>query len=61
VIQVLVKWSSLLVFLATWEDMEALRQCFPGALAWGQAGSSRGEDVRHRVPVAGNEDTGVEG
>jgi hypothetical protein len=61
VIQVLVKWSSLLVFLATWEDMEALRQRFPGALAWGQAGSSRGEDVRHRVPVAGNEDTGVEG
>jgi hypothetical protein len=32
---------------------------FRGAPAWGQAGSSGGEDVRHRVPEAGNEDTGA--
>jgi hypothetical protein len=59
VIQVLVKWLSLPVSLATWEDMEALRQYFLRAPACPQAGSSRGEDVRHRVPETGNEDTGA--
>jgi hypothetical protein len=28
--------------LATWEDLEALRQWFPFAPAWGQAGSVGG-------------------
>lgn len=35
--QVLVAWSGLPHDLATWEDKEALRQCFPRAPAWGQA------------------------
>lgn len=35
--QVLVEWSGLPSELATWEDREALKQCFPGAPAWGQA------------------------
>jgi hypothetical protein len=37
--QVLVKWSHMSQELATWEDKEALRQRFPAAPAWGQAGS----------------------
>jgi hypothetical protein len=36
--QVLVEWSGLPPDLATWEDQEALRQSFPLAPAWGQAG-----------------------
>ncbi|WVZ69878.1 LOW QUALITY PROTEIN: hypothetical protein U9M48_018599 [Paspalum notatum var. saurae] len=36
--QVLVKWLQLPLELATWEDFEALRQRFPRAPAWGQAG-----------------------
>jgi hypothetical protein len=43
--QVLIKWSALPEALATWEDMEALRQCFPWAPAWGQAASKGGGDV----------------
>jgi hypothetical protein len=34
--QVLVEWSGLPRDLATWEDLEALRQCFPFAPAWGR-------------------------
>jgi hypothetical protein len=37
VMHVLVKWSSLPAMLATWEDLEALKQSFPAALTWGQA------------------------
>lgn len=33
--QVFVKWTSLDASLATWEDEEALRQCFSAAPAWG--------------------------
>ena len=40
--QVLVKWSGWPASLATWEDVEALRQRFPAAPAWGQAGSLQG-------------------
>jgi hypothetical protein len=40
--QVLVKWSSSHESLGTWEDLEALRQQFPLAPAWGQAGSVGG-------------------
>jgi hypothetical protein len=31
------------VSLSTWEDIEALRQCFPRAPAWGQAASHQGD------------------
>jgi hypothetical protein len=44
--QVLVQWSGSPSSLATWEDSEALRQRFPGALAWGQASAYGGGDVR---------------
>ena len=40
--QALIKWSSWPESMATWEDLEALRQRFPSAPAWGQAGSLRG-------------------
>jgi hypothetical protein len=43
--QVLVRWSGLDMSLATWEDEEALRQQFPLAPAWGQAGPQGGVDV----------------
>lgn len=36
-LQVLVKWSGMPSSLATWEDMESLRQRFSRAPAWGQA------------------------
>lgn len=35
----LVKWSAMPPSLATWEPFESLRQQFPGAPAWGHAGS----------------------
>ena len=41
----LVQWSNLPPSLATWEDTEALRQRFPRAPAWGQAGLRQGGDV----------------
>jgi hypothetical protein len=40
--QVKVKWMNLSVSAATWEDMYVLRQRFPNALAWGQAGFQGG-------------------
>ena len=40
--QALIKWSGWPASLATWEDLEALRQRFPAAPAWGQAGSLQG-------------------
>ena len=40
--QVLIKWSGWPDALATWEDLEALRQRFPSAPAWGQVGSLQG-------------------
>jgi hypothetical protein len=36
--RVLIKWSDSPESLAIWEDLEALRQRFPLAPAWGQAG-----------------------
>jgi hypothetical protein len=39
VTQVLIKWSSLPVEFGTWEDFHVLKQRFPDAPAWGQAGS----------------------
>jgi hypothetical protein len=46
--QVLIKWSGWPEALATWEDLEALHQRFPGAPAWGQARSLGG---RMSVPL----------
>jgi len=43
--QALIKWSSWPDSMATWEDLEALRQRFPSAPAWGQAGSLQGGRV----------------
>jgi hypothetical protein len=37
--QVLIKWSHMPVTLATWEQLDQLRQQFPRAPAWGHAGS----------------------
>lgn len=36
--QALIRWSELPFELATWEDLDALRQQFPAAPAWVQAG-----------------------
>lgn len=38
----LLKWSSDSEELATWEDLEAVKQKFPRAPAWGQAGPKQG-------------------
>jgi hypothetical protein len=51
-LQALIQWSGLPSALATWEDVEALRQRFPRAPAWGQAGSYRGGDVSNPAPTA---------
>jgi hypothetical protein len=45
--QVLIKWSGWPEALATWEDLEALHQRFPGAPAWGQAGSLGGGECQY--------------
>jgi hypothetical protein len=47
-------------FLGNMGGHGGVETTFLGAPAWGQAGSSGGEDVRHRVPMAGNEGTGAE-
>jgi hypothetical protein len=65
--QGLVQWSSLPQSLATWEDLEALRQRFPSAPAWGQAGAQGGGTVSTRkdaktsepAPETGSEEDGV--
>ncbi|XP_066373867.1 uncharacterized protein [Miscanthus floridulus] len=44
VVQLLIKWFGLDPELATWEDAEAIQQCFPFALARGHA-RSQGEGV----------------
>jgi len=35
-LQAPIQWSGLPTALATWEDVQALRQCFPRAPAWGK-------------------------
>jgi hypothetical protein len=50
--QVLIKWSDSPESLATWEDLEALRQRFPLAPAWGQAGHA-GEGPVSNPDMAG--------
>lgn len=32
-----IKWSHLPVQTATWEDANVVKECFPDAIAWGQA------------------------
>jgi hypothetical protein len=48
--QVLIHWSGMPRSLATWEDLEALKQRFPRAPAWGQAAYEGGEDVSSQLP-----------
>jgi hypothetical protein len=50
--QVLVQWSRQSEASATWEDLEALRQCFPLAPAWGQAGFQGQGDVSDQATPA---------
>jgi hypothetical protein len=45
VLQGLIKWPGLPSTLATWENLEALRQRFPMALTWGQVASQGEEGV----------------
>ncbi|WVZ64545.1 hypothetical protein U9M48_014045 [Paspalum notatum var. saurae] len=37
--QLLLKWTNLPASSATWEDYTVVKQCFPNAVAWGQATS----------------------
>lgn len=53
--QVLVQWSQWHVELSTWEDEEALRQQFPKAPAWDQAGFEERGDVTTHVYKASTE------
>jgi hypothetical protein len=45
VLQGLIKWSNLPESLATWEELEALRQQFPRALVWEHPGAQGGGSV----------------
>jgi hypothetical protein len=49
-LQGLIQWAGLPATLATWEDLEHLRQRFPQAPAWGQVGSDRRGDVSSTPP-----------
>jgi hypothetical protein len=51
-LQVLTQWSGRPPSMATWEDMEHLRQRFPRAPAWGQAGSEQGGNVSSTMTTA---------
>jgi transposase InsO family protein len=54
-VQVFVQWSDLPVSLATWEDFATLRQQFPFAPAWGQAGSLQGGNVSKGTMSSGED------
>jgi hypothetical protein len=45
VIEVLIKWRSLAVDMATWEDFNVIKQRYLMAPAWGQDDSQGGGDV----------------
>jgi ribosomal protein L21E len=53
--EVLIQWSAWPTSMATWELETELKQQFPAAPAWGQAGSQEGRDVRNPVPVRQDE------
>lgn len=44
--QVLVKWCNLPTEASTWEDFQVVQERFPDAVAWGQATTEGGGDVR---------------
>jgi len=62
-LQGLIKWSGLPVSLATWENLESLRQRFPMAPTWGKS-RRKGRGVlaaqvlhrRHQSPAQGPSD-----
>ena len=41
-LQILVKWTTIPASSAAWEDYQVLKDRYPAAPAWGQAGSSGG-------------------
>ena len=49
-LQALIQWSGMPSSLATWEDMETLRQRFPRAPAWGKQALIR-EGMSASVPL----------
>jgi hypothetical protein len=50
--QGLIHWSGWPREMATWENLAHLRQAFPHALAWGQAGPQEPGNVSSNPPVA---------
>jgi hypothetical protein len=60
ILQVEVQWSEASPEQATWEDLEALRQQFPFALAWGQAGFQGEGIVSEPARSPGNRDNASE-
>jgi hypothetical protein len=59
VTQVRAKWSELPAELTTWEDYKALKQTFPHALAWGQAGSQEPGNVSTGSDAGGMQQRGA--
>ncbi|KAK1679066.1 hypothetical protein QYE76_039914 [Lolium multiflorum] len=60
--QALIHWSGMPEDQATWEDVESLRQQFPAAPAWGQAGfQARGIVNDQAPPGTSNDDPGMAG
>jgi hypothetical protein len=51
--QLLIKWSDLDDELATWEDAKAIKERFPAAPAWGQAGTQGGGGEMSGDPILG--------
>jgi hypothetical protein len=47
--QVLIRWTNLAPNATTWEDYHVMKKRFPTAIAWGQAMSEGGEDVRDAI------------
>jgi hypothetical protein len=50
VVQVLVQWSGASEDMATWEDLDSLKQQFPRSAAWGQAAFQDGGIVNDQAP-----------
>jgi hypothetical protein len=59
--QVLVRWSDWPIDMATWEDLASLRQAFPRAPAWGQAGSQDRGNVSTRAATTTSPEDDVVG